>query len=282
MNTRSKLRSEVFSFLAVVTLLPLCLMSQIQVKKVNLNSQLSDYEKTIWHQPEKVEFDGVKSDTLLMQNSLVVICYTTGFKQRVTSYDEQNRVTKEASFSADELLQTIVYDSNGIIDWLNVKTSSSQLWLDVPSADQQGSFASKDRNAAHTIHNVLFDAYGYANYVVRRLDTATLHFEDYHGNCSLRTVYDAKDTPTKFQSFYPSGEPESIGMIYFMEANKVSNWKEYYENGAIKREYGFSDNVPNQREGDWKWYNSNGVLERWEIYRNGSLMRVELGSIIER
>lgn len=56
----------------------------------------------------------------------------------------------------------------------------------------------------------------------------------------------------------------------------VGQWKEWHPNGQLSREYTYSYDMPNRPEGDWRWYDENGNLVKWEVYREGSLVSIRM------
>lgn len=72
--------------------------------------------------------------------------------------------------------------------------------------------------------------------------------------------------------FHKNGKLGMQGVIYYMEGNKISNWKMWNENGTLIREFNYNDTIPNMKEGLWKWWNKDGTLILQEKYIHDNLI----------
>ena len=82
----------------------------------------------------------------------------------------------------------------------------------------------------------------------------------------------------EFVFYYPNGNPEITGS--YENGYKTGIWKEYYENGGIKRIYywnksvkqvGYGSIIDNKITGYMFYYDENGVNTKTEYYSNGTV-----------
>ncbi|NOQ76081.1 MAG: hypothetical protein GQ574_29015 [Crocinitomix sp.] len=64
---------------------------------------------------------------------------------------------------------------------------------------------------------------------------------------------------------HPNGEPYIERVLN--KDNKIDSWKEYYENGRIKR-FGLMSSVYHYYIGEWEYYSENGELDSLVNYDN--------------
>jgi len=73
------------------------------------------------------------------------------------------------------------------------------------------------------------------------------------------------------ENFY-SGQRAKEGYMWNDPIKCIGDWKEWYENGIMKRKYFFDENQPNIKTGTWSWWDKKGNLIKQEIYKNNELI----------
>jgi antitoxin component YwqK of YwqJK toxin-antitoxin module len=76
-----------------------------------------------------------------------------------------------------------------------------------------------------------------------------------------------------YVAYHENGNKLIAGNIFQVEFARIGKWQEWYENGILKREYFFNEDIPNQPEGTWKWWDEQGHLIKEEEYKNGELIK---------
>jgi antitoxin component YwqK of YwqJK toxin-antitoxin module len=126
----------------------------------------------------------------------------------------------------------------------------------------------------HLIISMLFDSTGIIKYMDRYIDKKKeIHSTSYYPKTQQKCVeYFEGDNPTPYFEYYLNGKIRMQGKIIGTPINWIGNWQEYYPNGKLKKEYSFSDSIPNYKQGVWGWWDEKGNLIRQEIYKNNELI----------
>jgi antitoxin component YwqK of YwqJK toxin-antitoxin module len=116
---------------------------------------------------------------------------------------------------------------------------------------------------------------GLINTIAYLNDTASKAFIEvkYYENGNISSVDTANLGKRIFADYYPNGQLQMLGYEYNAIWWQVGKWQEWYENGVLKREYFFNEDIPNQKEGTWKWWDEQGHLIKEEEYKNGELIK---------
>lgn len=233
---------------------------------------------------EKEGFTGTDSFTLFFGGDTILFyCrYVNGKKTSVQQY-YTNGVKRQQLIFKDSLLDgtIITYYKSGtmadIVSFENGKviTPSLSYYPSGQLSDYREDYALDDNE----FYAIEFYEEGLIKSRSWGLPDSTEAFVEirYHleGTKMDSTVYNAGRQP--FIKWDNKGNVCLRGAIFQAFFLRVGPWKEWYADGNLKREYYYNENSPNQPEGDWKWYDRNGRVYRWEVYRDGNLIRVKVG-----
>lgn len=108
----------------------------------------------------------------------------------------------------------------------------------------------------------------------------------WYSNGQLQAYHVFGQGKQPMKAWFSDGSLSRTGVFIDFPLFWVGELIDYYENGNIRCVKTFSDG--NSREqagiknGDWKWYDENGNVLRWEQYEEGSLVRIIKDGAVER
>ena len=96
--------------------------------------------------------------------------------------------------------------------------------------------------------------------------------KNYYENGQLQSKVITNSGIQEYNHYYDTGMLKHHGHYLNTTMDRIGKWFEYYENGMMKREYNFSLETPEIKDGIWCWWDESGNLIKKEIYKNGKLI----------
>lgn len=184
-------------------------------------------------------------------NYLAIIFYNKGIKTDVIGYFTNWTIFTKVSFDAiGRIGFDIEYYYSGRIK--RIYYSSKEFHKNESTVD----FYESGKIMLESIYDTAY----YSN---------ELFHKEYYESGKLKAELYLIDTVggTDWREFYESGKKEYEGYIRDYDSEYVGNWKKWYENGVLEREFCFDDaTLP---DGTWKWWDENGKLIKEYKYDHG-------------
>lgn len=226
-----------------------------------------DYAKFL---PEKVSFDTLRVDTYNYVYGYIKLYYEDGYKRKAELFSIEGNLKQVHMLNETHPLQFVRYDSLGLIETVfSYNDTVSRFGV---TFKNNTAIVSTHSCKGGSLGDLEINKFGIITSSVKVLPDSELEFTDHYDNGVLSQTYISSQEPTKYVNYFPNGTLFSEGMIVFSPWNRLSKWKEYYKSGAVFRIYQYSEIVPNQKEGKWKWFDEEGNLIKWEEYNEGTLI----------
>lgn len=253
-----------------------------QVMVIDSNNRMDSHQQELWYQAETLKngLSGVWDTSFIVEDGIVSVTYDQGKKRAVVLRDTDSLLIRKSLFNSEGLVQELRFDRSGTIRFMYQLRDGIEYFLSMPDDPGQGSVSVNEVNELSPNFQLNFDQKGNVVDYSRKLNSHSddeHSYERYHPNGQLAIKFRMSYEGADYTRYFDNGKVNEMGKVVYFPSSKVSCWKEWYEDGSVYREYCFDENTPNQREGDWKWYDRNGKVYKWEVYRDGSLIRVKVG-----
>jgi antitoxin component YwqK of YwqJK toxin-antitoxin module len=209
---------------------------------------------------------------------LIVIYYESGKKIKATGYYDNGQKYRESHFNGS------VNDGSDSAWYKNGQVSFSSSYrngvVKFPYYSWYENGKLKEFNTYDQNKNTGTILEWYPNSILKRqvssIDTSKggyieLHYYENGQICMYSELNNGRGIN---RGYYKNGQLEVEGYFFNLHILQMGKWKEWYENGMLKREYEFSEDEPNVKVGEWKWYNEKGKLIKKENY-NLEMLQVE-------